>query len=918
MTSIGKTAFTWCNLSKIECLAENPPTCANNSFSQTDTCMLYVPTASIDAYKAADVWKDFKNIEALSGGTQSGTCSENITWTLDAQGVLTLEGTGAMPDYNGSPWGKVSLTKVIIGEGITTIGNEAFYNCKGLTSVDIPNTVTSIGEDAFYNCISLTSVDIPNSVTSIRKSAFSDCEGLTSVTIPNSVTSIEDFVFYYCKKLASVDIPNSVTSIGQSAFYNCKGLTSITIPSSVTSIGKTAFTWCNLSKIECLAENPPTCANNSFSQTDTCMLYVPTASIDAYKAADVWKDFKNIEALSGGTQSGTCGENLTWTLDTQGVLTLEGTGAMADYLSFQDTPWGALSLSFTKAVFGEGITTIGNHAFANSGLTSVTIPSTVTSIGQSAFNNCSGLTSVTIPSSVTSIGSGAFIYCSELKKIECLAETPPTCGNGFFSRSYMNDCVLYVPTASIEAYKAANGWRDFTNIEALSGGTQSGTCGENVTWTLDAQGVLTLEGTGAMYNYWVNDPTPWSSLSFTKAVIGEGITTIGDFAFNNYTGLTSVDIPNTVTSIGENAFGNTALTSITIPSSVTSIGKTAFTWCNLSKIECLAENPPTCANNSFSQTDTCMLYVPTASIDAYKAADVWKDFKNIEALSGGTQSGTCGENITWTLDAQGVLTLEGTGAMPDFNGSLDNPWSSLSFTKVVIGEGITTIGAYAFAGFSGLTSVTIPSSVTTINKQAFYGCDGLKSVTIPNTVTSIGRAAFGFCTGLTSVVIPNSVTSIAWGAFGCCTGLTSVTIPSSVTTIEDQTFAQCTGLKEVKCLAVTPPTCGQDVFYNVSKDSCVLYVPESSIDAYKAADVWKDFHDVVSGINGVSQEGNVGVSASDGVITVTGTADNAVVEVYSISGMLVYRGTSNTVAVPSAGIYVVKAAGKTFKVNAAR
>ena len=200
------------------------------------------------------------------------------------------------------------------------------------------------------------------------------------------------------------------------------------------------------------------------------------------------------------------------------------------------------------------------------------------------------------------------------------------------------------------------------------------------------------------------------------------------------------------------------------------------------------------------------------------------------------------------------------------------PWSSLSFTKAVIGEGITTIGDFAFNNYTGLTSVDIP-----------------------NTVTSIGKYAFSDCLGLTSV-----------------------TIPSSVTTIDNGAFAICPELKEVKCLAVTPPACGGDVFYDTPIANCLLYVPESSIEAYRAADVWKDFNNIVSGINGVSQESNVGVSASDGVITVTGTADNAVVEVYSISGMLVYRGTSNTVAVPSAGIYVVKAAGKTFKVNAAR
>ena len=236
------------------------------------------------------------------------------------------------------------------------------------------------------------------------------------------------------------------------------------------------------------------------------------------------------------------------------------------------------------------------------------------------------------------------------------------------------------------------------------------------------------------------------------------------------------------------------------------------------------------------------------------------------------QSGACGENVTWTLDDQGVLTIEGTGAMKDVTNDEIGPFETLSFTKAIIKDGVTSIGRFIFYSCSGMTSVSIPNSVTSIGECAFYNC----------------------------------------------TGLTSVTIPSSVTTINQLAFYGCDGLKEVTCLAVTPPTCGNDVFYNVSKDSCTLSVPTASIDKYKTADEWKDFNNIVSGINGVSQESNVGVSASDGVITVTGTADNAVVEVYSISGMLVYRGTSNTVAVPSAGIYVVKAAGKTFKVNAAR
>ena len=304
-------------------------------------------------------------------------------------------------------------------------------------------------------------------------------------------------------------------------------------------------------------------------------------------------------------------------------------------------------------------------------------------------------------------------------------------------------------------------------------------------------------------------------------------------------------------------------------------------------------------------------------------------------------SGTCGDSITWTLDSDSVLTISGTGAMYDYTSSDAAPWKNLPFAKAVIGNGITTIGKRAFTLCLGLTGIDIPESVKSIAERAFVYCTGLKSVDIPTSVTSIGSAAFAYCSELTSVTVPDSVTSIkdnsffrcprltsvtfpdslksiGESAFYKCSGLTSVTIPASVETIDDEAFSECTGLTKIESLAENPPVCGENVFDYVDTKKCVLSVPEASVDAYKAADGWKDFYSIVSGIGGVTEESNAGVSASNGVITVTGVAANTVVEVYSISGTLVYRGTSNTVAVPSAGIYVVKAAGKAVKVNAAR
>ena len=236
------------------------------------------------------------------------------------------------------------LTSVNIGNSVTSIGDQAFYGCSGLTSVNIPNSVTSIGESAFACCSGLTSVTIPNSVTSIGESAFYECIGLTSVNIPNSVTSIGWDAFAECSGLTSITIPNSVTSIGAwafdgtawlanqpdgviyinqllytykgempentsivvldgttqicgGAFGYCSGLTSVTIPNSVTSIGKSAFAKCTqLTNIVCYAAEPPSCDASSFANYDAS-LKVPYSSLEAYKAAAVWRDFNNISYI---------------------------------------------------------------------------------------------------------------------------------------------------------------------------------------------------------------------------------------------------------------------------------------------------------------------------------------------------------------------------------------------------------------------------------------------------------------------------------------------------------------------------------------------------------------------------------------------------------------------------------------------
>ena len=303
----------------------------------------------------------------LAWADDSGYCGgdgfTNVYYTyVESTGTLTISGKRYMKDYASSsdtPWYAYSssIKKVVINNGVTSVGWHAFEDCTGLTSVTIPNSVTeiresafegctgltnitipnsvtSIGEWAFYGCTGLTSVTIPNSVTSVGEEAFSDCTGLTSITIPNSVTSIENYAFEDCTGLTSVTIPNSVTSIGRGAFYGCTGLTSVTIPNSVTRIGNSngnnAFYNCTgLTSMTVEATTPPSCNYQYNIVSDyNIPLYVPAGSVDAYKTATVWEEFTNIQVIPAtGVNEATAEKSeVKKIIDRNGIIYIEKDG----------------------------------------------------------------------------------------------------------------------------------------------------------------------------------------------------------------------------------------------------------------------------------------------------------------------------------------------------------------------------------------------------------------------------------------------------------------------------------------------------------------------------------------------------------------------------------------------------------------
>ncbi len=520
------------------------------------------------------------------------------------------------------------------------------------------------------------------------------------------------------------------------------------------------------------------------------------------------------------TYSGTCGDNLTWSFDGDtGVLSITGTGAMYDYsgLVSENPPWRPQRPNIKSVEIGNGVTTIGNYAFANCyDLTNVTIPGSVISIGSSAFDYCSSLAGVTIPYGVITIGDYAFTDCQKIPNLT-LPDSVTTIGKSAFQNcSSLVSVTIPHSVISIGDYPFS-GCYELTGIVVDSDNEYYSSDDHSALFDKNKTVLICYPAGNTATSYVIPDSVTtiggyaFSNCDITSITIPDGVTAINSETFSYCYNLTSVIIPDGVTSIGYKAFFYCYnLTSVTIPDSVTSIGYQAFYGCSKLSSATIGNGVKSIGYGAFygcRNLTNLTIGNSLTTVDNYA-------FQSCDAIS----------NVYYTGDVAKWCAIE-------FGINRSNPimrakrfyiGGLLLQGELVIPDGVTSIGAYAFYGCDGITGVTCSDSVTSIGDYAFFDCDGITSVTVSDSVTSIGAYAFYGCDGIANVTIPDSVTSIGENVFRNCTKLANVKIGKGLTSISKNAFSDCTGLTEVT-LSDAVTKMEEDAFYNCKNVTTTYY-----------------------------------------------------------------------------------------------
>lgn len=644
---------------------------------------------------------------------------------------------------------RTTLTKVTLPEGLTEIGDFAFYGCQRLNTLSLPTTIKTVGNSAFTDCFGIVSISFSTGLTKIGSSAFSNCTGLTSITLPDSVTTIGEYAFQGCIKLASIDLPEGVTSISGRCFENCTALVSVTLPSGLKAIQDFAFNGCTKLK-----------------QID-----LPTGLMSMGDYA-----FQNCDAL---TQ----------------IKIPEGITEIARYL-FENCD------SLQTVIFPTTLKKIGEDAFNNClMLENVILPNGLTEIGGYAFYNCQKLESIIIPEGVTTMGWGAFWNSGDLTVFSRSYARPTGWNTEWVSTSttvvwnfkelvvkddltyaVRNDGTAVVIEYSGTAEELTIGLEEYSVAE-IGGYVFK----DNTT----LKKVVLPEGLKKIGAHAFDGCTKLSSIN-----LPDGLTAIDDYAFYNCDALTEVNIPEGVTELSYRVFCDCeALKTVILPSTLITIRSYAFGSCiNLSSI-IIPESVTTVESEAFSNCQTITAFVRSLAkpsgwssswIDSSRPV-IW-DFKELVVKDGVTYavrndgtavvlsySGTAEE---LTLGIEGVTVTE--IARKAF---YDND----TLKKIVIPEGVEVIGAYAFYSCSNLKEVSLPLTLKTIGNEAF-AYSAIEQLVLKEHLIEIGDSTFSGCNLLIGVILPDGLQSLGSWAFSSCESLKYVFIPDTVTTMQEYAF----------------------------------------------------------------------------------------------------------------------------------
>ena len=692
------------------------------------------------------------------GYAASGTCGENLTWTLDESGTLTISGTGDMEDVTFStnvPWYeyKAQIKKVVIQSGVTSIGNYAFGGCSSLEFIAIPNSVTRIGMAAFSSCSSLNNVVIPNGVTKIEDSLFAGCINLTNVTIPESVTIIRQNAFNGCG-FTTITIPNGVTTIDWVAFAACPNLTSIAIPASVTTINGYAFRHCdNLSSVMLSADLIHIGEE----------VFLSCSNLENVIISDGVTTIGSLFAYCSGLKSVTIPASVT---------TIESS-AFRGCDSLEDVYYGGSAAQWEGLGGGKPVATYIHYSVTGSVNHWKEEAKDATFEENGYTRDVCSCGYIRNEVEFDALGHD-WTEWNIVKEATCTEE-------GSKTRSCKRDGCGYSQTETI---KAVGHKFDSKNVCGRCGVIR-GNCDENLTWELDLEtGLLHISGIGQMTSY------PWEDYKsqITSVLIDSGVTSIVEYAFSECKNLSSITIPKGITKIGGSAFINcSSLTNVILPEGLTYIGSHAFRYCTSLSSVTIPDSVSTMERSVFFGCTSLRSVALPKGITCIET-EMFCNCSNLVSVS-----------IPESVRSIGISA---------FN-------SCVNLENITIPDNVTSIDVAAFSACSKLTSITIPSGITKISDSAFSGCRGVTSIIIPDGITDIGEYAFTNCSNLENISIPNSVINIGSKAFQNCVCLKTVVIPDGVKAINENAFNNCQNLSVIK-FSGNAPTIQNNAFGKVT------------------------------------------------------------------------------------------------------